>query len=63
MPDSVTLREISDGNRDEVLALRVAPEQFRFVGSVAGALEDAVEYPEAKARYRASATARSRSGS
>src|ERR687898_365978 len=34
MPDSVTLREIGDGNRHSVLALRVAPEQFRFVGSV-----------------------------
>jgi diamine N-acetyltransferase len=49
----VTLREITDANRDEVLALRVAPEQSRFVGSVAAALEDAEEYPEAKAWYRA----------
>jgi diamine N-acetyltransferase len=53
MPDSVTLREIDDGNRDSVLALRVAPEQSRFVGSVARALEDAAEYPEANAWYRA----------
>jgi diamine N-acetyltransferase len=53
MPDSVTLREIDDGNRDSVLALRVAPEQSRFVGSVAGALEDAEEYPEGNAWYRA----------
>ena len=50
---SVTLREITDANRDEVLALRVAPEQSRFVGSVAAALEDAEEYPDAKAWYRA----------
>jgi diamine N-acetyltransferase len=49
----VTLREITDANRDEVLALRVAPEQSRFVGSVAAALEDAEKYPEAKAWYRA----------
>lgn len=53
MLDSVTLREITAGNRGSVLALRVAPEQSRFVGSVAGALEDAEAYPEAKAWYRA----------
>jgi len=51
--DSVTLRELSSANRDEVLALRVAPEQSRFVGSVAGALKDAEDYPEANAWYRA----------
>jgi diamine N-acetyltransferase len=49
----VTLREITDGNRDAVLALRVAPEQERFVGSVRRALEDAEEYPQAKPWYRA----------
>jgi diamine N-acetyltransferase len=53
MPGHVTLREITDWNRDTVIALRVAPAQSRFVGSVAGALEDAEEYPEAKAWYRA----------
>jgi diamine N-acetyltransferase len=53
MPNDVTLREITDEDRDKVIALRVAPEQSRFVGSVAGALEDAEEYPEAKAWYRA----------
>lgn len=53
MSDSVTVREITDANRDEVLALRVAPEQSHFVGSVAAALEDAEEYPEANAWYRA----------
>jgi len=49
----VSLREITDANRDEVLALRVAPEQSRFVGSVAGALDEAERYPEGKAWYRA----------
>ncbi len=49
----VTLREITDDNREAVFALRVAPEQERFVGSVQGALEDAAEYPHAKAWYRA----------
>jgi hypothetical protein len=49
----VTLREITNGNREAVLALRVAPEQERFVGSVHGALDDAAEYPHAKPWYRA----------
>ena len=41
-PD-IELREITDANREAVLAVSVAPGQKRFVGSVAGALEDAVE--------------------
>jgi len=49
----VTLREITDGNRKAVLALRVAPGQVRFVGSVRGALADAADYPHAKPWYRA----------
>ena len=53
MTASVTLREITDENRERVLALRVAPEQARFVGTVAGALADAAEYPEANPWYRA----------
>jgi diamine N-acetyltransferase len=50
---AVTLREITDDNREAVLALRVAPGQERFVGSVRGALEEAAEYPQAKPWYRA----------
>jgi hypothetical protein len=49
----IDLREISDQNRDEVLALRLAPGQDRFVGSVAGCLEEASEYPHANPWYRA----------
>ena len=50
----VTLRELTDENRAAVLALRVAPEQERFVGgSVQAALRDAAEYPHAKPWYRA----------
>ncbi len=49
----VTLREITDDNREAVLTVRVAPEQERFVGSVQGALEDAAEYPHAEPWYRA----------
>jgi diamine N-acetyltransferase len=49
----VTLRAISNDNREAVLALRVAAEQERFVGSVRGALDDAAEYPHANPWYRA----------
>jgi diamine N-acetyltransferase len=49
----VMLREITDENRVSVLALRVAAEQERFVGSARGALADATEYPQAKPWHRA----------
>jgi diamine N-acetyltransferase len=49
----VTLAEITDANREAVLALRVAPGQDRFVGSVRAALADADEYPHAKPWCRA----------
>ncbi len=49
----VTLREITDDNRDIVLALSVAPRQERFVGSVRDALDLAAEYPQANPWYRA----------
>ncbi|MFN8156448.1 MAG: GNAT family N-acetyltransferase [Candidatus Nanopelagicales bacterium] len=49
----VTLREITDENRDAVLALRVSEEQSEYVADVAQSLADAVQYPEAKAWYRA----------
>jgi diamine N-acetyltransferase len=50
---SVSFHELTDGNRQAVLALRVAPAQERFVGTVADALADAREIPEAKPWYRA----------
>jgi diamine N-acetyltransferase len=49
----VTLREVTDENRGAVLAVRVAPTQKRFVGTVVGALTDAQEIPEGKPWYRA----------
>jgi diamine N-acetyltransferase len=49
----VTLREITNENRDAVVAIRVAPSQERFVGTVAGALTDATEIPEGKPWSRA----------
>lgn len=53
MMNAATLRELNDANRDAVVALRVPPSQKRFVGSVAGALESAVESPEGNPWYRA----------
>ena len=53
MEPEVEFREITDANREAVLAVSVAPGQKRFVGSVAGALEDAVEWARAKPWYRA----------
>ena len=49
----VTLREITDENRDAVLALRVGDEQSEYVADVAQSLADAVQYPETKPWYRA----------
>jgi GNAT superfamily N-acetyltransferase len=51
--NKVTLREITESNFEAVLALRVTPTQERFVGTVADALRDADEIPEAKPWYRA----------
>ena len=48
---AVTLGEITDRNREAVLALRVAPGQERFVGSVRSALAEAAGYPHAKPWY------------
>ena len=48
----MTLGEITDRNREAVLALRVAPGQERFVGSVRSALAQAAGYPHAKPWYR-----------
>jgi diamine N-acetyltransferase len=53
MDRSVTLREITDQNRDAVIALRVAPGQERFVDSVAQSLEEAAATPEGNPWYRA----------
>jgi len=52
---AVTLREITDANRDEVLTLRVASGQEGFVGgaTAAEALADAERFPEAKPWCRA----------
>jgi GNAT superfamily N-acetyltransferase len=53
MDAPVTFRELSDTNRDDVLALRLAPGQDRFVSSVAESLQEAEEFPRASPWYRA----------
>jgi diamine N-acetyltransferase len=49
----VQLREITDENHDAVCALRVRPDQERFVASVARSLDEAAATPEAEPWYRA----------
>jgi diamine N-acetyltransferase len=51
--ETLTLVEITDANRDAVLALQLAPGQDRFVGSVGDSLSEAVEYAHANPWYRA----------
>lgn len=43
---TVTLREITQDDREAVLALRLGPGQERFVSSVAHSLVEAAEHPE-----------------
>jgi len=50
---AVALREITRENRDQVVGLRVAPTQKRFVGTVSDALAAAEEIPEGNAWPRA----------
>ena len=50
---AVTLREITDANRDAVCAVHVAPGQELFVADVARSLEEAAATPQAKPWYRA----------
>jgi len=52
-PAVVTLEEITADNHEAVLAVRVAPAQEQFVGTVRAALADAVAFPEAMPWYRA----------
>jgi len=52
-PPPVQLHKLTATNRDLVLALHVLPEQEPFVGTVAGALTDAADHPEANPWWRA----------
>ena len=47
----VSLRPLSESNRQAAEALRVSPSQERFVSSVADSLLEAAEHPDAHALY------------
>ena len=49
----VQLREITDANRDAVVALHAGPGEGRFVSSVADSMLEAAETPEGSPWYRA----------
>jgi diamine N-acetyltransferase len=49
----VSLREITEANRTAVEALAVTEEQSQYVAGVATSLQEAEDYPDAKAWYRA----------
>lgn len=49
----VSLREITDANRAEVLRPAVSPEQRNFVDGVAESVHEAAETPEARPWFRA----------
>ena len=49
----VSLREITDQNREAVVALRIAASQEGYVSSVADSLEEARDTPEGNPWYRA----------
>ena len=47
----VSLRPLTESNRQAVEALRVSPSQQRFVSSVSQSLLEAAEHPDARALY------------
>jgi diamine N-acetyltransferase len=47
----ITLREITDENRDEVYALRLAPGQERFVSTVEDSIQEAADEPDGRALF------------
>lgn len=49
----VELREVTDENREAVLAVRLAPGQERFVSSVLDSIDEAAAHPEGHPWYRA----------
>lgn len=50
---AIELREVTDANRDAVLAIHAGPAQGRFVSSVADSIQEAAETPEGSPWYRA----------
>ena len=50
---AIELREITDANREAILALYAGPAQGVFVSSVADSIQEAAETPEGSPWYRA----------
>lgn len=50
---TITLREITEQNRADVVALRTTPDQERFVSSVVDSLAEAADHPEGNPWFRA----------
>jgi diamine N-acetyltransferase len=53
MTAEIRLVEVTDANRDAVIAVRVRPDQEQFVASVEKSFQHAEQYPDAKPWYRA----------
>jgi diamine N-acetyltransferase len=53
MTAQIRLVEITDANRDAAIAVRVRPDQERFVASVEKSFQHAEQYPQAKPWFRA----------
>lgn len=49
----ITLRELTDDNRERVIALRLAPGQEHYVSTVSESLHEADENPQGRPWYRA----------
>ena len=60
---TIELREITDANREAVVALHAGPAEGRFVSSVADSIQEAAEHPEAARGIAPSTRTASRSGS
>lgn len=50
---TITLREITEDNRESVLAVRITPAQESFVTTVSDSLEEAADHPEGNPWFRA----------
>ena len=50
---AIELREVTEANRDDVVAIHAGPAEGRFVSSVADSIEEAAETPEGSPWYRA----------
>ena len=59
----ISLRPLTDANREAVVTLHVSAAQEQFVGSVEEALVEAAAEPGGRAIYGRSTTARRPSGS